>query len=92
MPSFSQERMTDAEIPVNSATSPIFRCPPEVAEAWFPVPLVCRLGFNDSLDKTRVDSLTLRNYSKVAVSDKKFCFCRLRAGVHHSKAFSEGGL
>ena len=33
MPTFSQDRITDAEIPVRSATSPIFRCPSEtVAE------------------------------------------------------------
>jgi hypothetical protein len=70
MPSFSHDRITEAEIPVNSATSPMVRCPREVVGGWGETASerFCRGRFNDSLDKQEVDSLTLRNYSKVAFS------------------------
>ena len=57
MPTFSQDRITDAEIPVKSATSPIFRCPPEVlAESCAEAPTdFCLVFFKDALDKQGVN-------------------------------------
>ena len=72
MPSFSHERITDAEIPVASATSPIFRCPCGAVrnDVFVLFDVFCFWLFNDLLDKQEVDSLTLRDYSKVAFSCK----------------------
>jgi len=57
MPTFSQDRITDAEMPVNSAASPILRCPPEVvAEGCAEAPAVfCLVFFKDALDKQEVN-------------------------------------
>jgi len=57
MPSFSHDRITEAEIPVTSATSPIFRCPPEVvAEGWLaPLELFGLVFFKDALDNREVN-------------------------------------
>ena len=57
MPTFSQDRITDAEIPVRSATSPIFRCPPEVVADGRSEALAdfCLVFFKDALDKLGVN-------------------------------------
>src|SRR5271165_5679063 len=90
IPSLSHERITEAETLASSATSPIFRYPWRVfAGADFDGarPVWVRV-LKVSLDNREMDSLTLRDYSKVR------CCCK-RIVVHapaSTISLPEGGL
>src|SRR5271166_1003543 len=91
IPSLSHERITEAETLASSATSPIFRYPWRVfAGADFDGarPVWVRV-LKVSLDKQEMDSLTLRDYSKVRCCCKRICCPRARV---HNFASRRGSM